>query len=112
MTHVECLGIMQYIGVAQKKMCRRTTSEFIFTRVQKSKTHFAEDIEFVKDTPIFSTSKRPLIFYQEWYGIVDDKETEMTALRWKIISFNYQIPLNRQMQIPPCERCFTALLSV
>ena len=66
MTHVEFLGIMQYIGVAQKKMCRRTTSEFMFTRVPKSEAEFAEDIGHVKDTSILSTShKRPLIFIKK-----------------------------------------------
>ena len=65
MTHVEFWGMMQYIGVAQKKMCRRTTSEFMFTRVPKSEAEFEEDIEYVKDTSIFSTShKRPLTFIE------------------------------------------------
>ena len=70
MTHVEFLGIMQYIGVAQKKMCRRTTSEFMFTRVPKLEAEFEEDIEYVKDTSIFSTSyKRPLFLSgMVWYS--------------------------------------------
>ena len=45
------------------------------------KTHYTEDIQFAKDTPIFCTSKRPLIFIKN--GIVDNRETEMMAVRWK-----------------------------
>lgn len=72
------------------------------------KTHFAQDIEFVKDTPIFCTSKRPLMFIKN--GVVDDRETEMMAVRWKIFSFNHQIAPDRQQHIPPCAKCFTTLL--
>lgn len=54
------------------------------------KTHFTEDIEFDKDTPIFCTSKRPLIFIKN--GIVDDRETEMMSVRWKVFCLNYAIP--------------------
>ena len=41
------------------------------------KTHFTQDIELVKDTPIFCTSKRPLIYIKN--GVVDDRESEMMA---------------------------------
>ena len=43
------------------------------------KTRFTQDIEFEKDTPIFCTSKRPLIFVKN--GIVDDRETEMMGVK-------------------------------
>ena len=101
-----------------KEMCPYTTLKFMFTRKvetkikPKSKTHFAKDTAFVKDTQHLFHKQTTIDFYQEWYGIVDDRETEMMAVRWKIISFNYQIPLNRQIQIPLCGRFFTTLLSV
>jgi hypothetical protein len=74
------------------------------------KTHFTEDIEFVKDTPIFCTSKRPLIYIKN--GVVDDRETEMMAVRWRVLYFNYQIPQEKQLNIPPCKKCFAQLLLI
>ena len=70
------------------------------------KTHSTRDIELAKDTPIFCTSKRPLIYI----NVVDDRESEMMAVRWHIIYFNHQIP-QEQRKIPACGRCFTELLS-
>ena len=58
------------------------------------KTHFTQDIEFTKDTPIFCTSKRPFIFIKN--GIVDDCETDMMGVRWKVFCLNYAIPLEQQ----------------
>ena len=73
------------------------------------KTHFTRDIELVKDTPIFCTSKRPLIYIKN--GVVDDRESEMMAVRWHIIYSNHQIPQEQQRKIPASGRCFTELLS-
>ena len=73
------------------------------------KTHFTQDIEFEKDTPIFCTSKRPLIFVKN--GIVDDWETEMMGVRWKVFCLNYAIPLQQQRQdVMPCPKCFATLV--
>ena len=63
----------------------------------------------VKDTPIFCTSKRPLIYIKN--GVVDDREPEMMAVRRHILYFNHQIPQEQQRTIPACGRCFTELLS-
>ena len=69
------------------------------------KTYFMQDIEFDKDTPIFFTSKRPLIFIKN--GMVDDRETEMMG----VFCLNYAIPLEQQRQdILPCPKCFATLL--
>ena len=46
------------------------------------KSHYAKDIVFDKDTPIFATGKNEIIFVKS--GAIDDKETEMMAVRWKI----------------------------
>ena len=72
------------------------------------KTHFTEDIQFTKDTPVFCTSKRPLIYIKN--GVVDDRETEMMAVRWRVLYFNYQIPQEKQLNILPCKRCFAQLI--
>ena len=74
------------------------------------KSHFTRDIELVKDTPVFCTSKRPLLYIKN--GVVDDRESEMMAVRWHTIYFNHQIPQEQQRKIPACGRCFTELLSV
>ena len=73
------------------------------------KTHFTQDIEFEKDTPIFCASKRPLIFVKN--GIVDDREMEMMGVRWKVFRLNYAIPLQQQRQdVMACPKCFATLV--
>ena len=68
------------------------------------KTHFAKDICFERDTPIFCTGKSPIIFIKN--GMIDNRETDMMACRWRVFYFNYQIPRKRQREIPPCSKCF------
>ena len=72
------------------------------------KSHYAKDIVFNRDTPIFSTGKHPLIFIKG--GVIDDKETQMMAVRWKIFQFNYQIQEEDQREIPSCPKCFAELI--
>ena len=72
------------------------------------KSHYAKDIVFDKDTPIFATGKNEIIFVKS--GAVDDKETEMMAVRWKIFRFHAQIPQQQQKEIPPCPKCFAILV--
>lgn len=72
------------------------------------KTHFAKDITFEKDTPIFATGKRPLLFLKN--GVVDDVETEMMSVRWNIFHFSHQIPREQQLDILPCAKCFAKLV--
>ena len=50
------------------------------------KTHFAKDIVFDRDTPIFATSKGPIVFVGKG-GCFDEKETEIMSARWKLFSF-------------------------
>ncbi len=72
------------------------------------KTRFSRDIAFEKDTPVFGTGKTPIVFICG--GAVDDLETEMMAVRWRVFTFNKQIPLEQQKTIPPCARCFAQLV--
>ena len=72
------------------------------------KSHFAKDILFSADTPIFCTSKHELIFIKG--GCIDEKETEMMRVRWRIFSFFSQIPENEQRNVPPCARCFAKFI--
>lgn len=72
------------------------------------KSYFANDIMFDGDTPIFCTTKRPLVFIKN--GCVDDRETEMMEVRWKIFNLTYQIHADEQLQVQPCSSCFARLI--
>ena len=66
------------------------------------KTHYA------KDTPIFCTSKQPIIFIKN--GVIDQRETDMMAVRWKIFHFNVRIDEQNQKEIRKCAKCFASLI--
>lgn len=53
--------------------------------------HFTSDITFEKDSPIFTTGKHQLVYVCG--GEVDDRETEMIAVRWEVLRFFFQIHL-------------------
>ena len=53
------------------------------------KSHFCKDILFDRDTPIFDTSKHELLFVRG--GVVDERETEMMQVRWRIFHLSHQI---------------------
>ena len=72
------------------------------------KTHFARDISFDRHTPIFWTGKSPLMFVKN--GVIDDRESDMMACRWKVFYFNCQIPKERHKELPPCPKCFSDLI--
>ena len=72
------------------------------------KTHFAKDIALTADTPIFCTGKRPLTYIKN--GVVDERETEMMAVRFKVFNFTHQIPRESHREIPACSRCFATLI--
>ena len=72
------------------------------------KTHYAKDIVFDKDTPIFCTSKQPIIFIKN--GVIDQRETDMMAVRWKIFHFNVRIAEQNQKEIRKCAKCFATLI--
>lgn len=55
-------------------------------------------------------NKRPVIFIKN--RAVDDREEEMMAVRWKIISFDHKIPKEKQRKVPACAKCFVPLLGV
>ena len=57
-------------------------------------------IVFGRDIPIFCTGKDELVYVRGW-------ETDMMQVRWKVVSFNTQIPSTEQVDILPCPRCFT-----
>ena len=71
-------------------------------------THYAKDIVFNKDTPIFATGKNPIMFVKN--GAIDEKETEMMMVRWKIFRFHAQISQEKQREISPCGKRFATLV--
>ena len=72
------------------------------------KTHHAQDILFDKDTPIFCTSESEIVSLRG--GVLDDRETEIMAVRWRVFGLHHQIPESEQRNIPPCGRCFAKLI--
>ena len=72
------------------------------------KTRYARDIVFNSDTPIFCTGKHSIIYIKN--GVVDERETEMMCVRWKIFNFNFQIPQAEQREVPSCTKCFARLI--
>ena len=72
------------------------------------KSHFCKDIVFDKDTPMFGTSKHELVFVRG--GVVDERETEMMQVRWRIFHLSCQISQQDQKTVPPCGKCFAHLV--
>ena len=72
------------------------------------KCHYAKDIVFETDTSIFCTGKHELVFIKG--GCIDERETEMMRVRWRIFNFFSQIPHCEQRNVPPCPRCFAKLI--
>ena len=72
------------------------------------KSHFAKDIVFDSDTPVFATSKHQLVFVKN--GVIDERETEMMSVRWKVFNFNRQIPQVEQQEVTECPTCFAKFI--
>ena len=72
------------------------------------KTHFAKDLVMDKDTPIFATSVSRVRSYSN--GRINEAETEMMEVRWKIFTFYSQIQQQEIKELQPCPKCFTDLV--
>ena len=72
------------------------------------KMHYAQDIAFEMDTLIFCTSKSEIVFIKG--GVVDDIETQMMSVRWRVYSLYAQVPEPEQVILSPCGKCFARLL--
>ena len=59
-------------------------------------------------TPIFCTAKEELSFVRA--GVLDERETEMMRVRWRVSAFSSPISEAEQLQVPPCPRCFAELV--
>jgi hypothetical protein len=72
------------------------------------KTHFAEDILFESDTPVFATSKNRLAYIKG--GTVDERETEMMSVRWNVFSLTQQMQSSLIQVFPYCTLIVVAWL--
>ena len=72
------------------------------------KSHYAQDIEFERDSPIFCTSKEEIVYVRG--GVVDTRECGMMRVRWRIFYFHAQIPRAEQVETVPCSRCFAEFI--
>jgi len=72
------------------------------------KSHYAEDIVYRRDVPIFCTSEDELVNFRG--GVADFCETEMMQVQLKVVSFNAQIPSTEQVDILLCPCCFAEFI--
>ena len=72
------------------------------------KSHSPKDIALEKDTPIFCTGKQPFVYIKN--GVIDERETEMMSVRWKIFHLNVQIQKDVQKELRNCCKCFATFI--
>ena len=72
------------------------------------KSHFAKDTVFDSDTPILATNKHQFVFVKN--GAIDERETEMVTVRWKVFNFSRQIPQAEQQEVTAYSTCFANLI--
>ena len=78
-------------------------------KLLSSKNQFATDVCMKTDIPIFATSKAKVEFAGK-HNMRDNRETEMTDVRWKVFEFHHRIPQHEQKNIILCHRCFVTLI--
>ena len=71
-----------------------------------SSSHFAEDILWTKDNPIFCTSNARIKKYD--HGQKNELESEMTDAKW--ITFPPRHQFCEPKETPACSKCFTVFL--
>ena len=72
------------------------------------KSYFSRDLEFKRDTPIFCTTKHDIVYVRG--GVIDERETEMMAVRWHSFQFQRQIRESEQLTVPSCAKCFAEFI--
>ena len=56
----------------------------------------------------FCTGKQPFVYIKN--GVIDERETEMMAVRWKIFHLNVQIQKDVQKELRNCCKCFATFI--
>ena len=72
------------------------------------KSHFAKDIFFDKDTPIFATVDEPIQYEGRSKNV--EVEQEMMDNRWKIFTFSKQISKAERIEQEICTVCFAKMV--
>ena len=72
------------------------------------KSHYMQDIEFTRDSPVFCTSKDEIVYFRG--GALDSRECDMMRVRWRIFRLHAQIPPSQQVELSPCSRCFAEFI--
>ena len=78
--------------------------------ISAPKNHSPEDVLLEKDMPMFATSITKIRKYQN--GIVNEQESKMIHVRWKIFKFSNQFLESQVRDIKPCGRCFSELVLI
>ena len=73
------------------------------------KNQYSSDVCIDTDVPIFATSSNPIVYYGR-NGQIDERETEMMSVRWRVFEFTRKMPQEEQKDLPPCSRCFGELV--
>ena len=73
------------------------------------KNQYSSDVCIDTDVPIFATLSNPIVYYGR-NGQIDERETEMMSVRWRVFEFTRKIPQEEQKDLPPCPRCFGELV--
>ena len=72
------------------------------------KSFWKQDIEFDKDSPFFATADVPIVLVKG--GAINQANSEMMRVRWRLFRFWKQIPPKEQSSFAPCSRCFARLV--
>ena len=73
-----------------------------------SQNQYSNDVCIDTDITIVATSKEPIVYHGR-NGRIDERETEMMAVRWRVFELNKKIP-EEQKGISPCPHCFAELV--
>ena len=73
------------------------------------KNQYSSDVCIDTDVPIFATSSNPIVYHGR-NGQIDERETEMMSVRWRVFEFTRTIPQADQKDLSPCPRCFGELV--
>ena len=72
------------------------------------KTHYAKDIVFDRDTPIFCTGKQPIIYMK--IGVINAKEKGNDGSAVENFHFNVRMEEQNQIDLPKCPKCFATFI--
>ena len=69
------------------------------------KNVYTKDVCINTDVPIFASADEEFVLYAR-DGKINQRETEMMSVRWRVYKFSRTIPKSEQIELKPCPRCF------